>query len=457
MLVAFLLVYADAKDLNSLYQLKNTLESLEVKLSTINERKKRANVKPRRLADPQLNDRVKLRHDIAPPRLQHTRKVGRLVAFHADKCIVDFPNCPGWRGQLSDLELVAAASTLPRVGDSVRARAFPDRLIPPKWPSRDTIGICVSIEAVGASDRCVVEFGRNYSVTEKSVSSMNDATKWVGPIEALHAVDDYGEPLEADSLSSTDAFDALRVDATHATPAFRLGWVLGLSAARFSAMRPSLSRTFRTQSGTSIFNNGNSSSEDISPRATQILQQLRDRLFAFVGSLILPLTFYVGIVGLYVSMMAITADISVASIVDGALGVAAAMLTKRSIIAVATEEVSERPLGQTLLVWILRSPSSYIAAAILYKLLILPTLPCLLQKLEEGYLAGFRAHTSSRGHSRRVTEEFMAEFMGISSRSVTLVQAARISALSLGSLAAIEWVARRTSLVQPLATNREKS
>ena len=123
---------AESELLDSLTTAKLRLLALENRLKTSRESETRSRAGKAEslepvLADPEAGDRVRVRRDVERPHFEWGEgvdhaSVGRLTWFSGPRCTVDFPRHPGWNGLLSEMERVAPARDLARVGDAVRVR-----------------------------------------------------------------------------------------------------------------------------------------------------------------------------------------------------------------------------------------------------------------------------------------------------------------------------------------------
>jgi hypothetical protein len=101
--------------LESLASLKTLLASLEAKVKVPEGPPVApAQAGPPVLVDPSVGDMVRVRPDVKHPKFDWgdatPQSVGRLVWYHEDRCIVDFPAQHGWNGLLSEMERVPEAA-----------------------------------------------------------------------------------------------------------------------------------------------------------------------------------------------------------------------------------------------------------------------------------------------------------------------------------------------------------
>jgi len=101
--------------LESLASLKTLLASLEAKVKVPEGPPVApAQAGPPVLVDPSVGDMVRVRPDVKHPKFDWgdatPQSVGRLVWYHEDRCIVDFPAQHGWNGLLSEMERVPEAT-----------------------------------------------------------------------------------------------------------------------------------------------------------------------------------------------------------------------------------------------------------------------------------------------------------------------------------------------------------
>ena len=125
----------------SLLKLKGLVDALEARVASTRSSPVRAPTPPLppssapalsggaapQLVDPEEGDRVRVRPSVSRPSydwghgVSHL-SVGTLAGYSGDYCIVNYPQHRGWKGKLSELELVMAARHVPKLGDPVRRK-----------------------------------------------------------------------------------------------------------------------------------------------------------------------------------------------------------------------------------------------------------------------------------------------------------------------------------------------
>jgi hypothetical protein len=457
--------------LESLASLKTLLASLEAKVKVPEGPPVApAQAGPPVLVDPSVGDMVRVRPDVKHPKFDWgdatPQSVGRLVWYHEDRCIVDFPAQHGWNGLLSEMERVPEAA-----------------------------------EAAGGA--------QPWSRTNASEpSDAADGRRSSGGGSFARAPTS-GRPPIGGSWGMAGGFDPRRPPrmlpvgpraAGVPTPTW-LGWTLGATFASMAdqsgtsgrrrrggsgggggggggggpgavGMRERLPESSPRESKTSGGARDGASEDSSSPRAAPETAPVTAHLpnkdasgrgarapgapFALAGlllhvvqaasPLVGPLVYYAVFTGLLLSALSIVLDQPVGTLVDNALEALPALLHALQLLPYApTAPLVLPPLARSLLLVPLRLPSAMLAATLLY-LLLVPGYDLLVRGrygFEMGFRAVARAAPSSNAAgadctAEHASDERLGAILTAWGRVIHVVQAARLTALSVAVLAVFE-------------------
>ena len=453
----------------SLANLKSLLDTLGERIKEKNQPAKLADDAPSAeradplLADPVVGDRVRVRPDVSTPRYEwgdvSHRSVGTLVWFEGDRCVVDFPRHPHWNGVLSEIERVAAGSSLPRKGDRVRVRRS---VSTPAYGW----GRAVSHESVGTLQEVVLDSDTSRHDEEACIVAFPRHANWTGLLSEMELADDRDLALDDATpaggdrlagLSPRSASPAAAEPAGSAAPSSllrggpprphgatgRLGYALGSTFASVAGGRAARGLPPRTAP-----RDGNVAAADAKtpPPLRALPAALRNAAMRLPLAL-LPLFAFTALLGALLSLVGAVLDRTVGSLVDAALATLGA-LAAGGVPGAAAPALP--PVPKALILVPLRLPGMLVATALLTQLCIKPTVPATLDAVRRGFEDGFRQRSRARTnaspraqHQEEMLRKISSWWLGM----IRVVQAARAAAFAIGLLVLIDAAA----VAQPAA------
>ena len=472
--------------LESLASLKTLLASLEAKVKVPEGPPVApAQAGPPVLVDPSVGDMVRVRPDVKHPKFDWgdatPQSVGRLVWYHEDRCIVDFPAQIGWNGLLSEMERVpeateAAGGAQPwsrtnasepsdaadgrrSSGGGSFARA-PTSGRPPiggRWgmaggfdPRRPPRMLPVGPRAAGVPTPTWLGWtlGATFaSMADPSGTSGRRRRGGSGDSSGSGGSGGGGGPgvvgmrerLPESSPRESKTSGGARDGASEDSSSPRAAPETAPEAAPVT-------------SGTHLPNKEVPLGVDASgrraraPGAPFALAGLLLHVVQAASPLVGPLVYYAVFTGLLLSALSIVLDQPVGTLVDNALEALPALLHALQLLPYApTAPLVLPPLARSLLLVPLRLPSAMLAAALLY-LLLVPGYDLLVRGrhgFEMGFRAVARAAPSSNaagadGTAEHASDERLGAILTAWGRVIHVVQAARLTALSVAVLAVFE-------------------
>jgi hypothetical protein len=469
--------------LESLASLKTLLASLEVKVKVPEGPPVApAQAGPPVLVDPSVGDMVRVRPDVKHPKFDWgdatPQSVGRLVWYLEDRCIVDFPTQDGWNGLLSEMERVEAppasaeateaadgaqpwsranASEPSDAADGRRSSggsSFARTGRPPiggSWgmaggfdPRRPPRMLSVGPRAagvptptwlgwtLGATFASMADQSGTSGRRRRGGSGGGGGGGGGGP-GAVGMRERLPETAPRDSKTSGGARDGASGDSTSPRPA--------PETTPETSHLPNKEVPVPKSLGVDASGRGART-----PGAPFALAGLLLHVVRAASPLVGPLVYYALFTGLLLSALSIVLDQPVGTLVDNALEALPALLHALQLLPYTpTGPLVLSPLARSMLLVPLRLPSAMLAAALLY-LLLVPGFD-LLVRGRYGFEMGFRAvaraapssnAASADGTAELASNERLAAILTAWGRVIHVVQAARLTALSVAVLAVFE-------------------